>query len=237
MIKIIILSLIIITNNLLAFNLVYGGIKNPNKPIFCGREGHLYNITEPDMWEELVKKSKEVNETYFYNLMKKSFKKAFYVKTNLPICKNFKKDIFEPIYIVKRDIYVNGVLLYKKGYSFNILERLNKSMKTQKPILFFGPIDNNISKMIGFYLIKNYKNAIFVVTNGNIKRYVYDYPYKIAKANNNLIASFKVTCNATLIFLGNKYQYNITIPINKLKKENFKKLKKIINIYYKDFYE
>lgn len=222
--------------NLYAFNVIYGGIKNPVKPIFCGREGKMYKITEPDMWEEIVKKAKEVNETYFYSLIRKSINKAFIVNNNLPYCKSFKIVKYEPIYTLQRNIYVNGRLLYKKGYSFNILERLNQTMRSIKPLLYFGSLDNNVSKLIGIKLIKNYKNAIFLVLKGNLKKLAYQNPYKVAKANYNILNKFKITCNSTVAVLGNKYVYLIEIPINRFKKKDFDRLFHIIKIKYKDFY-
>ena len=230
------LILLFFAIHLFAFNVIYGGIKNPTKPIFCGRQGHLYNISEPDMWEEIVKKARDVNETYFYSLIKKAFNKAFIVKENLPICREFKITKFQPIYTVKRDIYANGILLYKKGYKINVLKKLNQIMFSLKPILFFGSLDNNVSKTIGLKLIKKYKQAIFVVTNGNIKKLAYKYPYKVAKANKQLLNKFNANCDATLSLLGYKYVYNITIPINKFKKDDINKLFLIVDKYYKEFY-
>jgi hypothetical protein len=220
-----------------AFNVRYGGIENPQQPVFCGKEGHLYDISEPDMWEEIVKKAKEVNETYFYSLMQKAFNKAFIVNNNLPICPLLTEKKFEPIYVVKHDIYANGVLLYKKGYMINVLERLNQLMSTQKPLFYFGSLDNNLSKKIGLTLIKKYKNAIFAVTKGDIKELAYKYPYKIAKADKLLLQKFHIQCNDTITILGNKYVYNILIPINKLTKDEYNLIMRKVDNYYHKFYK
>jgi hypothetical protein len=234
--KHILFTLILIINTF-AFNVTYGGIKNPTKPIFCGKEGHLYDISEPDMWQEIVEKAKDVNETFFYSLMQKALNRAFIVDNNLPICSLLKEEKFEPIYVIKKDFYANGILLYKKGYKVNILEKLNQTMFSEKPLLYFGSLDNNLSKKIGLELIKKYKNAIFVVTKGNIKKLAYKYPYKITKGNNRLFNKFHINCVDTVSILGKKYIYNILIPINKLTKENYNTIMQRIDKYYKEFYK
>ncbi|WP_456469983.1 hypothetical protein [Caminibacter sp.] len=230
------LLILLFINKMFAFNVTYGGLSNPQKPVFCGREGHLYDISEPDMWEEIVKKSKEVNETYFYNLLRKALNKAFTVDYDLPVCGSLQIVKFQPVYTLQRDIYANGALLYKKGYRFNVLERLNKLMPSQKPIIIFGSLDNNLSKKIGLSLIKKYKNAIFAVTKGNIKKLAYEYPYKVAKANKVLLDKFNVKCDTTISVLGKRYVYNIQIPVNKLKKEEFEYILKKIHEMYKKYY-
>jgi len=234
--KKIIILLSLFAKIVFAFNIIYGGVKNPQKPVFCGRDGHIYDITEPDMWQEIVQKAKDVNETFFANLMKKEFNKAFIADNQLPYCKKFKIVKYVPIYTLQRDLYVNGRLLYKKGYNFNILTRLNETMKPLKPLLYFGDLDNNVSKYIGLHLIKKYKHAIFAVLKGNVKQLAYKNPYKIAKASNLLLNKFKINCNSTIAILGNKYIYLIEIPINNFKREDIDKLFNIVNKKYKDFY-
>lgn len=219
-----------------AFNLVYGGLKNPQKPVFCGKAGHLYDITEPDMWKEIVQKAKDVNKTYLYNYARKEINRAFVMDNTLPYCSMLKIRRYEPIFTLKHDLYANGVLLYKKGYSFNILERLN-SMSAQKPLLYFGSLDNNVSKNIGIYLVKKYSKTIFSVLKGNFKKLAYKYPYKVAVSNNRLINQFQVHCNSTVVVLGKKYLYIIEIPVNKLKKSQLKQIYNKIDKLYKEYYE
>jgi len=221
---------------LFSFNLIYGGIKFPSKPVFIGKQGKLYDITEPDMWEEIVQKSKEVNESFFYNYIQKEIDKAFIVNQQLPICNSLKLYKYEPIYTVKKDIYANGRLLYPKGYSFNVLEHINK-LSVLKPILYFGGLENNISKTLGLNLIKKYKNMIFVVTKGHLKKLAEKYPYKIARASDRLINAFNIKCNSTIIFFGRKYLYILEIPINKLTTTNYDKIKNIIATKYKELYD
>lgn len=236
MMKKLFILLIVLLSDVFAFNVVYGGIKNPSQPVFCGREGNLYPITEPDMWKEIVKKAKDVNQTFFYNLMKREFNKAFIVNNNLPYCSKLKVEKFEPIYIVKHNMYVNGRLLYPKGYMFNILQRINQ-LKSIKPLLYFGDLDNNVSKLIGLKLIKKYKTAIFSVLKGNIKKLAYKHPYQVAKADKILINKFHIKCDSTVVIMGNRFIYLINIPVNKLKKKNMETIFSLIGKYYKEYYK
>lgn len=193
------------------------------QPLDLGKQGETYEIKEKDWWELLQEKykkfAKEGNITERLELI---VKKQYEVNTNLPLCKEDSLYEKEIIYTVPEDIVWQGVVLYKKGYKLNILEKM--------PLNGYIIIANYATKEDKEQLLnlinENKMQLRVFIAKGNIKEFqedIYKYfpnRYNIitGKMTKLLIDRFDTRCVPTIM-----YQKDFKLVINEIGVEDGKK--------------
>lgn len=113
------------------------------KIVDLGVHGELFDIVEKNLYEDIKERSTKVDYKGLTQQLKKSIKEKMFAKNRLPSCKENKQRTKVIMYTLKRDVVGgNGIPIYKKGYTFNVVEKLlSTSNATQKPLFFFNVED------------------------------------------------------------------------------------------------
>lgn len=155
-----------------------------------GVVGNLYDISEPNLMAEIKKAAKEINKTALTQDVKKSFNENFKSHTGLVACEKNSSRTFRPIYVLKEDIVLpDGSTLYKKGYSFNPLSKLNFAEK----IVFFDGKDQGQSTLAANI------GGILLLTRGDVRDFEKKYKKRADPSIDKYIESFNVKCVPSII--------------------------------------
>ena len=186
------------------------------QPLDLGKQGKAYEIKERDWWELLQEKYKKfAKDGNITKRLEVVTKKAYEIDLNLPLCKEdniYEKEI---IHTVPEDIVWQGVVLYKKGYKFNVLEKV--------PLNGYIIIANYATKEDKEQLLnlinENDMELRIYITKGNIKEFqedIYSYfpnRYNIVtgRATKLLMDRFATRCVPTVM-----YQKDFKLIVNEI---------------------
>jgi len=180
--KFLIVLLLSVTSNLFATTNI----------IDLGTQGATYGIAEKDMYLELRDKynafRKDENMT---KKLDKALKKAYYVDAKLPQCQKYNTYKKSFLYKINKPIIFQGVTIFKKGDSVNLLEK----MPLQGYLIFMDFVTKKDKKLLKLYITKgNAKEAQFFIQD--------NFPQKnnimIGKAPKVFIDKMNIKCTPTI---------------------------------------
>lgn len=166
-----------------------------------GTYGKLYEIKEQNLMAFLEKKSNETDKEALKNTINKKYEETFIVASDIQHCKESRQRIFEPVTIVQEDIIVphTDVLLYKKGYRYNILRENNVNLG--RYLVFIDADDKNQVNFARY--LQN--RADIIVINGDFKNLIAEnIEVKIGRDNIENKA-FELNCVPSVYAQDNNY--------------------------------
>jgi len=168
--------------------------------------GETYEIDEPDFVKTMEVLGRDLNRTKIVAEAKESLAKQMHVERFVPVCGKSDKRIYEPLYTLEHDIVLpDGTVLYKKGYTFNVLARLKESGRGFSKYVVFVDADDPAQQAIAKY----YKNgATVVAVAGNIRNLTKMGVYAF-RADKNLVEHFGVRC-APSVYVQRGERFEIT---------------------------
>ena len=168
-----------------------------------GVYGHVYNILEPDMFQEIKKSDVAISREQ----MIKKLREKLNINLGLPRARERKREIVELSYQVPQDVIINRNIIARKGDVINPLDR----MRFNEKYVFMA--EDQLNALKPLFRDKTMKA---VITDGNIERLIDKYPdIKFYMASRSLIEMFRIKEIPSIVFQPDGCNYIIvqTIPI------------------------
>lgn len=159
-----------------------------------GTHGQSYDIKEKDLMSQITEGISEEKILEYKKNVNTSVEKLLNPTSEISACLQNNERSYEPIYEVPDDIKTaDGRILYRKGYKFNVLEKMQSiSASFSKYIIFIDSRDKVQKK-----LAQDYKEIsdILIVSGGmnDFNKTEHDQMQPMI-ANKQLLDKFQVNC-------------------------------------------
>ena len=157
-----------------------------------GAYGKAYEISEPDFFEILHDPSVQKRVVDAAKRVDGSIRENLRGHGSTGACLATATRHYEPVYVLDKDIVLpNGKVLYKKGYRFNILEKMGASGGRFGHAIMFVDADSPVQRAFVRKYAGEKTDVIVVRGDGETLR---KEGYRIMVANDTIAKRFDLRC-------------------------------------------